>query len=49
MLKCREMLPLDVDGKQSLYFSGAAAHCCSKGLPLAVAEEKHLKHMRVVD
>lgn len=48
-LKRWESLPFDVDGKQSLHFSGATAYCSSKGLPLAVAEEKHLKHMGVID
>lgn len=44
-----EVLPFDIDGEQPLYFCGAAAHCGSEGLPLAVAEEKHLKHMGVID
>lgn len=44
-----EVLPFDVDGEESLHVSGAAAHCGSKGFSLAVAEEKHLKHMRVID
>lgn len=48
-LKYWESLPFDVDGKQSLHFSGATAYCSSEGLPLAVAEEKHLKHMGVID
>lgn len=43
------MLPFDVDGKEPLYVSGAAAYCGSERLSLAVAEEKHLKHMRVID
>lgn len=43
-----EVLPFDVDREKSLYFNGAAAHCGSKGLSLAVAEEKHLKHMGVI-
>lgn len=44
-----EVLPFDVDGEESLHISGTAAHCGSKGFSLAVAEEKHLKHMRVID
>lgn len=44
-----EVLPFDVDGEKPLHVSGAAAHCGSKGLSLAVAEEKHLKHMGVID
>lgn len=47
--QCWENVPFDIDGKQSLHFGGAAAYCRSKGLSLAVAEEKHLKHMGVVD
>lgn len=43
------MLPFDVDGEESLHFSGAPTHSGSKGFPLAVAEEKHLEHMGVVD
>lgn len=43
-----EALPFDVDREKSLYFNGAAAHCGSEGLSLAVAEEKHLKHMGVI-
>lgn len=43
-----EVLPFDVDREQPLHFCGAAAHCSSEGLPLAVAEEKHLKHMGVI-
>lgn len=43
------VLPFDVDGKEPLYVSGAAAYCGSERLSLAVAEEKHLKHMRVID
>lgn len=42
------MLPFDVDGEEPLHFSGAAAHCGSERLSLAVAEEKHLKHMGVI-
>lgn len=49
MKRVGEVLPLDVDGKEPLYVSGAAAYRGSEGLSLAVAEEKHLKHMRVVD
>lgn len=44
-----QVLPFDVDGEKPLNICGAAAHCGSKGLSLAVAEEKHLKHMGVVD
>lgn len=47
--KCWETLPFDINGKQSLHFSGAPAYCRSKRLSLAVAEEKHLKHMGVID
>lgn len=47
---CNEReLPFDINGEESLHFSGAAAHCGSEGLPLNVAEEKHLKHMGVID
>lgn len=45
----REILPFDVDGKEPLHFSGAAAHCGSKRLSLAVAKEKHLKDMGVIN
>lgn len=40
-----EQLPFDVDGEEPLHISGAAAYSCSKGLSLAVAEEKHLQHV----
>jgi len=43
-----EKLPFDIDGEEPLHFSGAAAYCGSKGLSLAVAEEKHLKHVGVI-
>lgn len=43
------MLPFDIDGKEPLHFCGAAAHCGSEGFPLAVAEEKHLEHMGVIN
>lgn len=43
------VLPFDIDREKPLHFSGAAAHCGSEGLSLAVAEEKHLKHMGVID
>lgn len=43
-----KVLPFDVDGEEPLHFGGAAAHCGSKGLSLAVAEEKHLKHVGVI-
>lgn len=48
MLSVEEGLPFDVDGEEPLHFGGAAAHCGSKGLSLAVAEEKHLKHVGVI-
>lgn len=44
-----EVLPFDVDGEEPLHLGGAAAHCGSEGLSLAVAEEQHLKHMGVID
>lgn len=43
------MLPFDIDGEEPLHVGGAAAHCGSEGLSLAVAEEKHLEHMGVID
>ena len=42
------MLPFDVDGEEPLHFCGAAAHCGSERLSLAVAEEKHLEHVGVI-
>lgn len=44
-----EALPFDIDGEESHHVSGATAHCGCERFSLAVAEEKHLKHMRVID
>lgn len=43
------MLPFDVDGKEPLHFNSAAADGGSEWFSLAVAEEKHLKDMGVVN
>lgn len=43
------MLPFDINGEESHHVSGAAAHCGCERFSLAVAEEKHLKYMRVID
>lgn len=49
MYGVEEVLPFDVDGEEPLHVSGATAHRGSEGLSLTVAEEKHLKHMGVID
>lgn len=40
--------PFDVDGEELQHLQSAPADGGCKGLALAVAEEKHLQHVRVV-